>query len=81
MNRLRKWYNTHVVNNMPVNVEIEAPKPLDKSKKEVILYSVISICPGFRHAWFMSSVGKIRKEIHHIENVIKRDTKLPAIKR
>lgn len=76
MNRLRRWYNTHVVNNVPVDVEVKA----HRSKKEVTLYSVISICPSFRHAWFMSNVGKIRKEIHHIENVIKRDTKLSPIK-
>lgn len=44
-------------------------------KKKVILYSVTAICPGFRHAWFDSNVGEIRKEIHHIKALVPKLTR------
>lgn len=34
-----------------------------RKKTKVSLGNVISICPGGRHAWYNSNVGKIRKPI------------------
>lgn len=34
-----------------------------KPKSKAVLYSLISICPGKRHAWYESSVGRIRKPL------------------
>ena len=32
------------------------------NKEKVVIGQLISICPGKRHAWFESNVGKIRKQ-------------------